>query len=75
MVRFFVSYAVSCIEIIVSNYFEMFFRDVTDKPFNEIKNRDCFSNKFFILMTVVVKGNIFSIIVINTSGSNYRSLR
>jgi hypothetical protein len=73
MVQFFIRLTVPCIETIVSNHFEVFFRNVTDKPLNEIKNRNCFDYKFLILVAVVVKSNIFSIIVINTRGGDYWS--
>ena len=66
MVQLFIRFTVPCIEAIITNHFEMFFRDVSDKTLNKIKSRDCFNNKFFILVTVVVKSDIFSIIVINT---------
>lgn len=65
----------SCIESIVANHLKMFFRYMLDESPNEIKNRDCFCNEFSVFVSVVVKGDIISIIVINTRSGDYWSTK
>lgn len=44
-----------------------------NKPFNEIKSRDGFGNKFMIFMSVVMEGNGGTVIRIDTGSGNDRS--
>ena len=48
----------------------MFFRDMLSKSCHEIKNRESFSNQFFVFMTIVVKSNKFTVVRINTRSCN-----
>lgn len=64
-VQTFIVFAVSGVNAIVSDHFEMLFRDVSDQPFNEIHNRNLFGDPFFIFMAVVVKGDGITIIMVN----------
>lgn len=58
-------FAVSCINAIIPDHFEMFFRDVPDKSFDKIHDRNRFDNQFFIFMPVVMKGDGIAIIMVN----------
>ena len=44
----------------------MFFRDVLDQPLNEFHNRNGFSNKPVVFVTVIVKGDSFTIVAVYT---------
>ena len=62
----------SGVEAIVTKHFKLSFWDVTDEPGNEFHCRNALGNSFFIFMSCIVKGYVFTIIVINARGSNYR---
>ena len=62
-----------CIYPIVAEHFEMFFRDVYNQFLDEVQNRDGFSNRFVVLVSGVMKGYIFAVIIINTGCGNNRS--
>ena len=62
-----------CIYPIVAEHFEMFFRDVYNQFLDEVQNRDGFSNRFVVLVSGVIKGYIFAVIIINTGCGNNRS--
>ena len=51
----------------------MFIGNMYDKFFDEFCSRDSLNNKQIIFMTVVMKGNVFAVIVINARGSDNRS--
>lgn len=55
---------------IVSDLFEMLFRDMPDQTGNEFHYRDGFHNKFVVLMSVIMKSNIFTIVFINAGSGN-----
>ena len=61
------------IDAIVTDHFEMFFRDMLGKPGYEIKDRDGFRDQFFIFMPMIMKGNKFAIIRINVGGCDHRA--
>ena len=61
------------INTVISDHFEMLFRNMNDKHFNKINSRHGFSNESIILMSVVVKGNIRAVIIIDARCSNDRS--
>ncbi len=44
----------------------MFFRDVLDQPLNELHNRNRFGNKPVVFVPVIVKGDSFTIVMIDT---------
>ena len=50
----------------------MFFWNVTDETSDEIHGRDCFLHMFFILMSVVMKRDQFTVIIIDAGGCNGR---
>ena len=37
-------FTVPCIDTVITNHFEMLFRDMPDQPFNELHDRDFFNN-------------------------------
>ena len=61
-----------CIYPIVAKHFEMFFRDVDNQFFDEVQSRNGFSNSFGVFVSGVMKGYIFTVIIINTRCSNNR---
>ena len=63
----------SCIESLVANHLEVFFRDVTDKTLNEVHYGNFFHNEFFIFMPVVMKRDKVTIIVVYAFCGNDRS--
>ena len=62
-----------CIYPIVAEHFEMFFGDVYNQFLDEVQSRDGFSNRFVVLVSGVMKGYIFAVIIINTGCGNNRS--
>ena len=54
------------INSIIANHFEMFFGYMDDKLFDKFNSRNGFGNELVIFMTIVVKGDIFTIIIINS---------
>ena len=64
-----------CIQAIVADLLEMFFRDMPDQTGNEFHYRDGFHNKLVVLMPVVMKSNIFAIVFINAGSGNDRSAK
>ncbi len=62
-----------CIKAIVTQHLEMLFRDMYDKSFHKVKNRDAFGDGFIVFVTSVMKGNGVSVVVVNTRGSDNRS--
>ena len=65
-----VRFTVSGINPIITDHFEMLFRDMLGEPSHEIKNRNCFGDEFFVFMTIVMKSNKFAIIRINAGSCN-----
>mgnify|MGYP006892994560 CR=1 FL=1 len=63
----------SCVETAISNHFEVFFWYVADKPFDEVHGRYSFYHIFFVFMPVVMKGNEFTIVFINSGSGNNRT--
>lgn len=70
--EFFIRFAVSCIEPIITSHLEMFFWDMLDEEGNEIQYRDRFFHIGIILVFIVVESHIVSIIRINAGGGNDR---
>lgn len=64
--------AMPSIETVVADHLEMFFRDVSDEPFDKVHGRDGFMDKAVILVSVVMKGNSVGSLVIgvNAGSSN-----
>lgn len=55
-----------CIKPIVANHLEVLLGDMLDDAANEIKGRDGFFNIYVIFVAIVVEGDIFTIVFINT---------
>ena len=53
----------------------MFVRDMDNELFNEVPSRNSFGNKQIIFVSIVMKGNIITIVVINARRSNNRSAK
>lgn len=54
----------ACIDTVIADHFKVFFRDVAHEPFDEVHGRNGFMNKDIIFVSVVVKGNGISSLVI-----------
>ena len=64
-----------CVYPIVAKHFEMFFRDVDNQFLDEVQSRNSFSNSFVVFVSGVMKGYIFTVIIINTGCGNNRSAK
>ena len=53
------------VDAIITEHLEVFFRDVYNEPFDEIKSRNTFFNGLIIFVSSVMKSNIITIIFIN----------
>ena len=62
-----------CIKTIVANHFKVLFWDVLNQAVDKVQGRECFNNKFFILMAVVMKGDGIAIVSINAGSGNGRA--
>ena len=51
---------------IITDHFEMFFRDMLGEACHEIKNGDGFRDQLPVFMAVVMKRNKFAVIGVNT---------
>lgn len=56
----------SGIQTVIPNHFEMLIGDVTNDTFDEINSGDRFRNKFIVLMAIVVKGDEFAVVFVNS---------
>lgn len=65
-----VGFTVAGIEAAITDHFKVFFRDVSDQTCDEINHWDGFFNVGIVFMTVVMEGDIFTIIVINAGSSD-----
>lgn len=73
--QFRVELAVSGVKTAIPDHFEMLFGNVADETFDEINGRDRFFDVFFIAMPIVVKGDHFTIIVINSGSGDDRTTK
>lgn len=64
---------VTGVETIVTQHFEMLFRDMNNQPFYKVKGRNTFRNILIVFMSCVVKGNVIAIIFVNTGSGNNRT--
>lgn len=62
-----VLFPVSCIQPIITCHFEIPFRDMQDKKFDKINGRKSLFHIDIIFMAVVVEGDMFPIIGIDTA--------
>ena len=53
----------------------MFFRDMLDETGDEVHGRKYFCDKGIVFMAIVMKDNVFAIIVIDARGSNNRAAK
>lgn len=58
------------IDTIVTQHLEMFFGDMDDEAFDEVRGGNAFFDGFVIFVPCVVKSNKFTIIFINAGGNN-----
>lgn len=55
------------IKTIVAGHLEMLIRDMLDQELNKVDSGNGLPNKGVVLMAVIVEGNIFAVIVIDTA--------
>ena len=65
--------SVSCIDTVVTNHFEMLFRNMANKLFHKFGNGNRFINKLVVLVSVVMKGYKVTVILIDSGGSDDRT--
>ena len=61
------------IKAIVTNHFKMLLGDMDNELFDEIPCGNSFGNEFVIFMSVVMKSDEITIIIVNTRRSNHGS--
>ena len=68
-----VGLAMASIDTVITDHLKVFFRDVSDEPFDEVHGRNGLVNKDIIFVSVVVEGNDISKLVIgvNTGRGNH----
>ena len=62
-----------CINAIVTNHFEMLVGDMNNQATNKVNGRDAFSNGFVIFVSLIMKGDVVTIIRIDSGGGDNRS--
>ena len=68
-------FMVFCIDSVITKHFKMLFRDVNNKLFNKLNSRESLNNKNIVLVSVVMEGNVFTVIGIDARSSNNRSAK
>ena len=71
--EFIVDLPVACVNAAIADHFIMLIRDMSDKAFDEFHDRNGLFYVLFILVTVVVEGNKFTVILIDPGSGNYRT--
>ena len=61
------------IKAIVTDHFKMFLRDMDNEFFDEIPSGNSFGNEFVIFMSVVMKSDEITIIIVNAGRGNNKS--
>ena len=61
------------INTVITDHFEMLLWDMLDEAFHELKCRNGFDDEFLITVTVVVEGDMITVIGINSFGGDGRS--
>ena len=73
--KFFIYFAVSGIETVITDHLEMFFRDVPDKAFDKIHDRNGFLNVLVIFVTIVMERDKIARIRIDSGSGNDRATK
>ena len=74
-VQFLILFSMAGINAVITDHFEMLFRDVLYKKFHKFESRDSHNHKFIVFVTVVMEGDIFTIIFINAFCGDNRSAK
>ena len=53
------------INTVITNHFEMLFRDMLGKSSHEVKNGEGLGDQFLVFMAIVMKSNKFTVVRIN----------
>ena len=70
--KLFILFTVSGIEAVIANHFELLVRNVLYKKLDEFHGRNRFADKGVIFMFIVVKGNRFAVVRVDSGQSNHR---
>lgn len=73
--EFFINGTMSGIKTAITDHLEMFFRDVPDKAFNKIHNRNGFLNVLAIFVTIVMERDKIPHIRIDSGSGNDRATK
>ena len=60
-----IGFTMPCIDAIVTNHLEVFFRYVTYESFDELEGRNRLNDIFVVFVAIVMEGDEFTIIFIN----------
>ena len=71
-VEFLVRFQVFCVDAVVADLLEMFFRDMLYEPLHKFQDGEGLSDKLFIFVTVVMEGDGFPIITVNSGSGDDR---
>ena len=74
-VQFLILFSMAGINAVITDHFEMLFRDVLDKKFHKFESCDSHNHKFIVFVTVVMESDIFTIIFINAFCGDNRSAK
>ena len=74
-VQFLIRIQVSCIDTVITDHLKVFFRDMSDQTADKVHDGDCLLNVFFVLMPVVIKGDILSVIVQDALCRDHRTAK
>ena len=69
----FVRFTMSGVNAVITDHFKMFLGDMDNELFDEIPCGNSLGNKFVIFVSVVMKSDEITIIIVNTGRSNNRS--
>ena len=61
------------VDTVVTQHFKMFFRDMDNKPFDEIEGRDALFDGLIIFVPGVMERDIFHVVFINTGSGDNRT--
>lgn len=62
-----------CINTVVTNHFKMLFRDMPNQSFDKVENGNSFEDELIVFVTIVVKSNKVTVILVDTRSRNNRT--
>ena len=64
-VELLVGFTMAGVKAVIADHLEMFFRDVADQPFDELQDGDGLGDEPFILVAVVMEGDMIAVIAVD----------